>query len=238
MIQSGQKKREQRKRFQIGSRTIDLTGMISDTVEFMLWGKTLVDQAVKPSPEASMIWAGVCLVLPLFTNHHLAEQSYEAGFDYVTTRMEFYIALEPRLFPSGQQVPRISEKLQKSLQKDISDLYQRMLEFEFESVLRFYNPSRKTILKDVANGKSWDEMLSRVKAAEKTLDDDLKRINDTEMREELEMLNKRSSESIVKLGDIVRNQKEQTEAQQEQLKQQQLTKYTMPSPVLRWTCLS
>jgi hypothetical protein len=62
------------------------------------WGKALIDESVKASPEASMAWCGIYLIFPLFTRSSDIEQHNRAGFTYVTGRMRYYITLEPLLF--------------------------------------------------------------------------------------------------------------------------------------------
>jgi len=41
---------------------------ISDAAKFVMWAKDLIGKAVKAAPEASIAWAGVCLIPPLLTN--------------------------------------------------------------------------------------------------------------------------------------------------------------------------
>jgi N-terminal domain of NWD NACHT-NTPase len=168
MIKQGREQRDHKKiKFHIGHREIVLEDQVAQAAELVLWGKPLVDEAVKPSVEGSLIWAGVCLILPLLTHPHLATQANESGFNYVTARMKFYIALEPRLLPENQQAAVVSEELKKAFQQNILSLYKHILEFQFESVLRFYKPSWKRILGDVRNQNAWDQMLSKVKEAKR-----------------------------------------------------------------------
>ena len=57
---------------------------------------------MKASPEASLVWAGVCAVLPLLTNAILAKEANETGFTYVTSRMRYYVAIESLLLPEKE----------------------------------------------------------------------------------------------------------------------------------------
>jgi hypothetical protein len=193
-----------RSEYTIAGRKFNLKQQVAKAAQFVLWGKDLVDQAVKPSTEASLVWAGVCLILPLLTYPYLAAQANESGFNHVTARMNFYAALEPRLLPENAN---ISEEVKKAFQKDILDLYQHVLEFQLKSVLRFYNGSLKRALGDVKNEDVWDEMRSQVTADEEKLKGDFKLINDAVVRDELLALSKTRTESCVNVPASVSHRK-------------------------------
>jgi hypothetical protein len=215
--------------YHIAGHEFVLRDQVASAAQFVLWGKDLVDQAVKPSAEASLIWAGVCLILPLLTDPQLAAQANKSGFSYVTSRMDFYVALESRLLPEDTG---ISEKLKKAFQKDIVNLYQHILEFQLSSVLRFYERSLKRFARDVRNQNIWDDMPSKVQAAEKTLNDDFKRINNTALRRKLEELDESTKASLgimQRLLSVAEEQlhvaKEHLDTSSKQLQQATLTKY-------------
>lgn len=64
IIDNGEKRMEQKRfRYHICGRDFILDEQISSAAEFLLWGKDFVDEAVKASTEASLAWAGLCLVL-------------------------------------------------------------------------------------------------------------------------------------------------------------------------------
>ena len=191
---------EPRSEYTIAGHTFNLRQQIAKAAQFVLWGQTLVDQAVKSSTEASLVWAGVSLVLPLLTHPYLAAQANESGFNHVTARMNFYVALESRLLPKDET---ISEELKKAFQTDILDLYQHVLEFQLSSVLRFYKSSLKRVLEDVKNDSVWDEMLSQVTAAEKKLESDFMLINNTVMRDELVALRDTATASLGKISQFL-----------------------------------
>lgn len=48
---------------------------IAQAVDLVSQLRSFVDQAVKVSPEASLVWAGVCIILPLLSNPSTAEQA-------------------------------------------------------------------------------------------------------------------------------------------------------------------
>lgn len=110
---------------------------IASAVNFVLRAKDWISLAVKLSPEASIIWAGVSAVLPLLTNPSTSNKSNNDGFEYVTSRLRYYVAFEQLLLPDYQGT-RISEDVRNEFEKLVEDLYENILEFQLRSILRFY----------------------------------------------------------------------------------------------------
>ncbi|KAH8746502.1 hypothetical protein F5883DRAFT_700464, partial [Diaporthe sp. PMI_573] len=111
-----------------------LKDQISQTAQFIKTVKGLVDEAVKVSPEASLAWAGVCVLLPVFTNQGAAEEANRNGLTYITSRIRFYVELEHLLWPNNLK----SRGLIEELKSHLIDLYQHILEFQIKTVLQFY----------------------------------------------------------------------------------------------------
>ncbi|XTI89098.1 WD40-repeat-containing domain protein [Cenococcum geophilum] len=165
-------------KYHIAGYEFVLEDQIAQSAKLVQWGKALIDQAVKASPEASMAWCGICLILPLFTQSSATEQANRAGFAYVTARMHYYVALEPLLFPKNQDPTAIvPEDLKEAFEKNVVDLYQHILEFQFRSVLRFFRNGLRNLGRDLIQREDWDGMLSKVQQLENTLDGDFKKIN-------------------------------------------------------------
>jgi len=195
---------------------------VAKAVEFVLWAKALVDQAVRPSAEASLIWVGACLVIPLFVQPYLVEQEHKSGFEYVTCRMEFYAALEPRWSSEKMNMP---EEQRNAVQKDIVDLYQHVLSFQLKTVLRLHQHKMQRWLRDVTNQSAWSEMLSRVKEAEEILHKDFDLIKGLDLREKLEEIDQKTKSTAEKMSELLTKACEQYHVAQEQLEQTKRTKY-------------
>ena len=211
--------------YYIAGHKFVLQDQIAQASKFVQWGKTLVDEAVKCSPEASMAWCGICLILPLLTLSSDTEQAHRDGFTYVTARMRFYVQLEP-LFPKNQDSSA-------AVPEDfIVDLYQHLLEFQFRSVLRFFRSRLRNLGKDLIQHEDWKGMLEKVQALEGTLDVDLGKINNVVVKEELKKLNKstkKSLETLQRLLSVAEDQllvaKQHLDIAQESL---ELQKYNLP----------
>ena len=217
IVEAGRQRMDEKKiKYHIAGCEFVLDDQIAQAAKFVQWGKALIDEAVKASPEASMAWCGICLILPLFTQSSATEQANRAGFTYVTARMHYYVALEPLLFPKNQDPTAIvPEDLKEAFEKDVVDLYQHILEFQFRSVLRFFQSRLRNLRRDLIQCDDWDGMLSKVKALEKTLDHDFRQINNGLLREHLEKLNKSTKESLESMRGLLSVTEELRDIQRE-----------------------
>ncbi|KAM0437800.1 hypothetical protein ACHAPT_002165 [Fusarium lateritium] len=109
--------------------------------------RTLVDEAVRVSREASLAWAGVCTMLPLLTNPIATEEANRDGFTYVTSRLRFYAELEHLLWPASL---RLATRRRWEFEDHLIDLYQYILEFQVRTVLRSYQTRLARLGDDVA----------------------------------------------------------------------------------------
>lgn len=170
--------------------TFVLEDQVTTAIDIVLAAKNVVSAAVSSSAEASLAWAGVCLILPLLTNPSTAKAANEVGLAYVTGRVRYYTALEPKLFPesiSGNQVPTctpISE-----LERQVVTLYQNVLLFQIKSVLRFHRNGLKNWSRDVIQYDDWKGMLDQVKDLENKVHQGLTEVSALSQSEELTQLN-------------------------------------------------
>jgi len=205
IVEAGRQRMDKKKiKYHIAGYEFVLEDQIAQSAKLVQWGKALIDQAVKASPEASMAWCGICLILPLFTQSSATEQANRAGFAYVTARMHYYVALEPLLFPKNQDPTAIvPEDLKEAFEKDVVDLYQHILEFQFRSVLRFFRNGLRNLGRDLIQREDWDGMLSKVQQLENTLDGDFKKINDAGLSRKLGELSENARGSFETMHQLL-----------------------------------
>lgn len=127
----------------------------------------LVAEAVKVSPEASLAWAGVCVLLPVFTIPQAAEEASRSGLAYVNSRVHYYVELEHLLWPSNLQEPR----LKTQLEKHIIDLYLHIVEFQIKIVLRFHDTWLARFRHDILGLEEWEGMITKIKELERAVQD-------------------------------------------------------------------
>jgi hypothetical protein len=215
-------------RYQIAGHEFVVQDQFAQAARLVLRIRDFVGEAFKASPEASLAWAGVCLILPILTNPSAAEQANSDGFTYVTARMRFYVALEPMLLPKDHgEIATVPEDLKKEFEDRILDLYQSILDFQFRSVLRFYRKWIAKLGRDLIQHEDWNGMLFRVKELEKAVDDDFKKINDSAARKQLENLSKNADGFVEAMKILLSVTEQQLEVEKEGLQvQKEMIKVT------------
>ncbi|KAI0817242.1 hypothetical protein GGR55DRAFT_684943 [Xylaria sp. FL0064] len=196
IIAAGLEKIEEKKtRYTIAGHEFDLSSQIDQTARLVLWAKDWIGEAVKQSAEASIVWAGVCIILPLLTNPQIADEANSNGFLYVTTRMQYYTELGPLLERLGRN-SQVSSGLMAEANNHVVQLYQYILDFQIRSVLRFYQSHLKRYASDAIQIEDWNKMISNIKEFEGTVDRTLTQINQFVARHELEVLSNKSIETV------------------------------------------
>ena len=168
------------------------------------------------TPEASIVWAGVSVILPLLTNPKVADEANRDGFTYVTTRMEYYAALEPLLLHLGSNF-ETSPALTTEINNHIIQLYRFVLEFQLKSVLRLYKSRPRRYAGDTVQREDWGKMLRNIKEFENTVDRTLMQINQFAVRRELELFSVKSTKTLETMRQFLSVSKDQVRIATEQL---------------------
>lgn len=138
MMKAGQSRLEEKRiKHQFFGKEHVLDDDIASAVNVVLLAKDWIGEALRFSPEASLIWAGVSVVLPLLTNPSTSNKANSEGFEYVTSRMRYYVEFEKCLLPDRQDT-HVSERLRNAFESHVEYLYQHILEFQIRSILRLY----------------------------------------------------------------------------------------------------
>ncbi|KAH6637248.1 hypothetical protein F5144DRAFT_592173 [Chaetomium tenue] len=169
----------------IAGHEIAVGDRIAQAADLVLWAKDWISLATKASPEASIIWAGVSIVLPLLTNHRTAEEANREGFIY-------------------SQVFRLAQS--GAVAGDL--MAEKILEFQVRSVLRLYQRRRKTLAKDVLGCDDWAGWRTEITNREDVVNQDLGRINAFAARGELEKLSKASIEYFSAMQEFLATNQE------------------------------
>ena len=188
----------------------------------MQWGKEWIDGAVQASPQASIAWAAICIALPLLTKPAAAEQANKDGFDYVTTRMRYYIALESLMLPQSEVSATYasSKNLKDEFEMYIVDLYQHILNFQIRSVLRFYRSTLGNFGRDLMQKEDWKQMQENIQNLEKIVNGESQHMGALESRKALCNLAKNAETSCQRLQNILTIAQEHLQVGKEQLSTQ------------------
>jgi len=196
---------------------------ISRASELVLWAKDWIGKAASASPEASIAWAGVSVILPLLTNPVTAEEANRDGFAYVTTRMRYYAAFETKLLHGLGENDGVDDDTMVEIATHIVELYQYILDFQIRSVLRFHQGRLKRLGRDAVRLDDWETKLNKIKDLEAVVNRALEVVNAFASRQELESLETTSRQSLIHMGRLLSANEEQLEIAKKQLQIQELT---------------
>ncbi|KAM3501866.1 hypothetical protein MY10362_005245 [Beauveria mimosiformis] len=179
MLDLGLDRKEKNKlEYMVFGKKFVIEDKISEATDLVLKFKNFVSEAVKVSPEASLAWAGVCVILPLFTNPSTAYEAQSSGFHYVTSRVQLYAEYENRV---RKRRSVVRDEMTIQLEALLVDLYKELLRFQLRTVVYFYRSWIKNALKGSLLSDEWESMVNKVKDAEGTLAEYLSRLQETDM---------------------------------------------------------
>ncbi|KAL1897649.1 hypothetical protein Sste5346_003957 [Sporothrix stenoceras] len=181
----------------LSGHEFDISDQITQAADVVLWAKDYISDAVSASPQASIVWAGVCLILPLLTAPHTANKANRDGFTYVTTRIQFYTSLEPLL-----QTPRPNQAT-ADIKERLIDLYEKILYFQIRSILRFYQSNLRGYVEDLFQQNEWKKMQDEIKDLEAAINADLARMSELTSLQELTRLNKTCAGYLDKMQSLL-----------------------------------
>ncbi|KAK3348897.1 hypothetical protein B0T25DRAFT_503760 [Lasiosphaeria hispida] len=229
IIERGLQRLEEKKlKYTIAGHEFAVGDCIAQAADLVLWAKGWISLATQASPEASIAWAGISMVLPLLTNTRTAEEANHKGFTYVTTRMDYYAAFEPMVFRLARSCDDVDgKKWMTEVTTSIVDLYEQILAFQLRSVLRFYKSRLGVLTRDMVRYDSWEEWQRKITGLEDIVNRDLKLINAFVSRERLEQqsdkleeLRKASAQSLGTMQRLLATQEEHLQAVKETLELQ------------------
>ncbi|KAK0731925.1 hypothetical protein B0H67DRAFT_501978, partial [Lasiosphaeris hirsuta] len=229
IIKQGLQRLEEKKlKYTIAGHEFAVGDCIAQAADLVLWAKGWISLATQASPEASIAWAGIAMVLPLLTNTRTAEEANHEGFTYVTTRMDYYAAFEPMFFRLARSCDVVGDKeLMNNVTTHIVDLYEQILAFQLRSVLRFYKTRLGVIARDMVRYDDWEDWQKKITGLEDIVNKDLKLINAFVSRENLEQhgeklekLRNASTQSLDTMRRLLATQEEHLQAAKETLELQ------------------
>ncbi|KAI2630918.1 WD40-repeat-containing domain protein [Hypoxylon sp. NC1633] len=201
IIDRGMRRADQRQtKYTIFGCDFVLRDQVSHAAQLIQAVKGLIDEAVKVSPEASLAWAGVCVLLPVLTNPSAAEEANRDGLSYVTSRIRYYVELERLLCPENLR----DSGLKAELDSHIVELYQNILEFQIKTVLRLYRTWLAKVGRDTIRHDSWEGMLSKIKELERIVREESSTMNTIASQNTLEAMRKGAEQQYDNVRALVK----------------------------------
>ena len=125
------------------------------------WAEGYVKDAVRDLPYTSIVWADIALILPLLKNPTAVEATNQENFTYITSQIRYYIAIESLLLPENMKT-----HLKIDLEERLVDLYKLIIDFQVQTIIRFYRSRTKNFFKGTINYDSWNKTLQSIKECE------------------------------------------------------------------------
>lgn len=138
-----------------------LQDVVAKTASTVGWVEERVKDAVKDVPYASLVMAGISLILPVLTNPPKTDRAQQDGFTYVTSQMKYYSSMESLLLPK-----ELDHYLKHDLSERLLQLYQSIIDFQLQSLVRFYRRRTKSYFRDVVDYDDWETQVQQIKEAD------------------------------------------------------------------------
>ncbi|KAI8169944.1 putative WD repeat-containing protein [Colletotrichum sp. SAR 10_70] len=177
---------DKRTRYTLFGHQFILRDQVQQTAQFVQTMRGIIGEAVKASSETSLVWAGICVLLPVFTNPSAAEEANRDGLSYVASRLPYYVQLERLLWPENL----LETGPKAEFHGHIVDLYRHILEFQIKTVLRFYRKWLANMTRDVIQYDDWKRMMSNIQEREQIIREESNTLNSIASRNTLEAISK------------------------------------------------
>ncbi|KAH8179221.1 NACHT domain-containing protein [Sarocladium implicatum] len=159
-----------KQKYTIFGREFDPRDLAAQATELVIKFNGLISEAVKASPEASLAWAGVSIILPLLTNPKTAKEESADGMTYVIARAKYFVLLEPESWPANYDKPGLKEELKSQIVR----LYRLLIKFQIRIVVRYHESWMKRALKDTLLWDDWKTMVQEIKIQEQAVQNESK----------------------------------------------------------------
>ncbi|KAL7919892.1 WD40-repeat-containing domain protein [Trichoderma austrokoningii] len=141
---------------------IKLQDAVANVAKAVEWVEDNVKDAVKDSPYALIVMAGISLVLPLLKNPAADEAENQDGFSHITSQMRYYVTLEGLLLPEHFGADQNAELVLR-----LVDLYKLIIDFQVRSILRLYRSRTKNFWRGSVKYDSWGQKVEDIQKADK-----------------------------------------------------------------------
>ncbi|KAI3317226.1 ankyrin repeat-containing domain protein [Xylariaceae sp. AK1471] len=156
-------------RLKFGSTEVQVRDLVQPVLGVVNWANDYITRAVSANPYASMAWAGVGLLLPLFLNPSEQGTSLANGLEYISSiivRSWMWEDLYARRYESGTRQQKSSLESHTAYKDALEMLYRQVLKFQATSYCYYASNTTFRLGQDVIKWVEWDKLLDEVKNKE------------------------------------------------------------------------
>ncbi|KAJ3942718.1 uncharacterized protein N0V96_006939 [Colletotrichum fioriniae] len=179
--------------------------------------KEVMNVVVLTAPQAAIPWSCVSFSLQILANPLTESSINREGITYVLSTMDWYCNLVKLLIDGEDR----SKKLRDELEKQIVELYKKLLLYQMKSVCRYYRSQILVLLGDVFKIDDWTGELTGVKEAEDQVRARLGQYQDSSICDSLKTLAGAMQHQTNQIQDLSSLTQRQTQAQQDRDKRQE-----------------
>ncbi|KAL7961183.1 hypothetical protein V8C34DRAFT_274015 [Trichoderma compactum] len=196
-----QKLEDGRTKYRIFGRDFIPRIQLAQATRFIQITRNVIDEAVKVSPYTCLAWAGVCLILPIFLNPCITEEACRNGCLYLTSRISFYVKLEPLLLSPCDRLQ--TSGINMELENRLIALYRQIIEFQMKLVRRVYLTRFSRFTEDTTRHEDWEGMMDHIHESEKVVRNDFKQVNDVVIKGELKKLRRNAEQFFADMTSVL-----------------------------------
>ncbi|KAK1764019.1 hypothetical protein QBC33DRAFT_211496 [Phialemonium atrogriseum] len=171
---------------------------IIETSAFIANLNKILGGILEPYPPASMVWSGICTVLPILVSPFVADKAMAEGLSHIISRMDWYMDLSNVLLEDSWESSAVFSKLRVNVEQRIVGLYEALLQYEMQSVAYcFHDHPVVKSMKTILGFNDWESRRKSIDQLEAGLEKDLDQFANQEMVQHLRGLSQST-------GDISR----------------------------------
>ncbi|KAG6367074.1 hypothetical protein INS49_001256 [Diaporthe citri] len=171
LIEEGQARNE---------KSAAVKGKINDVIEPFSHLRSVISLAVKNDPVASIAWVGITAVLDVLASPLSEPGENREGIKYILERAEWYWNLSALLLNPDKTDESIVE-LQKSLKKNIVELYKKLLLYQMKSVCLYGRSQPAVLVRDLVKLDDWKAQITSVEKAAASVRNNVSQFRDEDM---------------------------------------------------------
>ncbi|KAK5989674.1 Ankyrin-3-like protein [Cladobotryum mycophilum] len=156
-------------KLRFGGSEVPVRDLVQPVLAVVNCANEYINSALKANPYASMAWAGISLLLPLFMNPSTQNASLVKGLEYISSliaqsrmREEIYA----QVYESGTGGHESFQRSHGEYKIALERLYRQILRFQAKSYCYYSDNSAFRLGHDVIKWNDWDQLVNGVREQE------------------------------------------------------------------------
>ncbi|KAL2887982.1 Vegetative incompatibility protein HET-E-1 [Ceratocystis lukuohia] len=210
-------------------KEISIKQGIDDGLQAVNAIRGIIDGAFRAAPEAAVIWATVSLGIDVLTNPVTEALKNRQGIQYVIGRTQWYWSLADLLLDENKS-DRATAVLRDRLEKNIIELFQKLLLYQIRSICLYRRNQIVTVLRDALLIDDWAGKLADIKEAENSVQSDMDQYNTQESQIKMNELNNTTAALQTSLKSVYAEMQSQAERREDDKDKQCLADLYVTDP--------